>query len=602
MDYWLVLRIEDYFLIFASQDRSGAMARVVLYDKSTDQWFNFLRPFKIISTHHNLEVAKCLQEIELIVNTKDLYAVGFISYEAASAFDKVLVTHPKGKLPLLWFCIFDSYDNHEPRSNIDDSQYELNWQPEITESQYGDRLATIKSLIQRGDTYQVNYTYRQACVINESPWSFFQKMRLAQESNYAAYIEDDEFVICSASPELFFALNGDKILTKPMKGTEKRGLTYHEDLFRVDQLQSSEKIKSENIMITDMMRNDLSKIAKRGSVVTRSLCDIEKYPTVWQMTSTVEAHTDGSITDIFKALFPCSSITGAPKRRSMEIIKSLEKSPREIYTGAIGYIFPKRKSQFSVAIRTAVIDKRNQVARYGTGGGIVFDSVIEEEYKETIVKAKVLSTTRPDFELLETMLWTQKKGFFLLENHLQRIYESSIYFNYNFNRLKLTQHLDKEAVSFRSDSHYKVRILLSLDGTLRIESSKIESSYESGKVKLTLAHLPISSQNILLYHKTTHRQVYNDFLKSHPSFDDVILFNERDEITECCNYNIIIQKGDRMTTPPISSGLLGGTYRSFLIDQHKIKEEVTTIEELRRAKKVYVINSVRLMKEAIIQI
>ena len=263
-----------------------------------------------------------------------------------------------------------------------------------------------------GNTYQINYTLRNFTENLTDPYQFF----LARASNapYAAYIETKDHTIISASPELFFSLDGDKLESKPMKGTSMRGKTQQEDLDLRIELKQSEKNLAENIMITDMLRNDMGRISLPGSVEVSAICDVEQYPTVWQMTSTVRSKTEVNIEEIIAALFPCASVTGAPKISSMEIISKIEDTPREIYTGAIGFIAPNRQAQFSVPIRTVLLDKKTNEASYGTGGGIVWDSDFLAEFEECMAKAKVLTTTNTNsnFELFETMLWEPRERYF----------------------------------------------------------------------------------------------------------------------------------------------------------------------------------------------
>ena len=279
-------------------------------------------------------------------------------------------------------------------------------------------------------------------------WDFF--LNLAQTQNkYAAYIDTGRYVICSASPELFFKLDGNKIYSHPMKGTAKRGRTTLEDKEQAEWLHNSLKNRAENVMIVDMIRNDLGRIAEIGSVQVPELFTIEKYPTLFQMTSTVQAKTNASLDEIFSALFPCASITGAPKVSTMNIIAELETTPRKIYTGSIGYISPNRKAQFNVAIRTALIDRENKTAEYGVGGGIVWDSTSADEYSEALLKARVLTERPRTFDLIETLLWTPEDGYFLREKHIARMQDSAEYFGFPFSREEFEHQLDQLAEAFQ---------------------------------------------------------------------------------------------------------------------------------------------------------
>jgi para-aminobenzoate synthetase / 4-amino-4-deoxychorismate lyase len=344
--------------------------------KQNDGWLYFSHPHRVIEIQKPGELIPALREIEDLVNAKDWHAAGFLSYEAAPAFDQVLRVlaersgaKSEGGFPLLWFGLYPApriSDLPEPAS----PKPAFTWSPTVPRDTYNAAIDQIKNHIVNGRTYQVNYTMRLQTGFDADPWNFF--LHLAQtQNNHAAYIDTGRFVIASASPELFFQLDGDTITGRPMKGTVKRGRTTTEDKEQAEWLRRSEKNRAENVMIVDMIRNDLGRIAKVGSVHVPELFTTEKYPTLWQMTSTVKATTSASVTNIFKALFPCASITGAPKVSTMRIISELETTPRKIYTGSIGYIAPNRKATFNVAIRTALIDRETQTAEYGVGGGIL---------------------------------------------------------------------------------------------------------------------------------------------------------------------------------------------------------------------------------------
>ena len=344
-------------------------------------------------------------------------------------------------------------------------------------------------------------------------------------------------------------------------------------------------------MIVDMIRNDLSVIAKKGSVKPTSLFDVKKFASVWQMTSTVTAKTDASLVEIFKALFPCASITGAPKVRTMQIINQLEKSPRRIYTGCIGYVTPQKKARFSVAIRTVAIDKQNGSAEYGTGSGIVWNSDAKAEFAECKTKALSLSEPRPNFQLVETLLFKPKTGISLLNEHLERLEKAAQFFNYFCDISKIRDSLKN--LSFNEFT--RIRLLVWRNGSFEIESfplgekePKIENTW-----KIALAKTPIKIDNPFIFHKTTNRKIYELAKAETPNADDVILFNENGEITETTIANIVIEKAGKKITPPIICGLLDGTLRRHLLETGEIDEQKISIDELRAAEKIWLINSVR---------
>jgi para-aminobenzoate synthetase/4-amino-4-deoxychorismate lyase len=573
--------------------------QVVIYDSFSNQWLNFQHPVKIISTSDIKEVLAKLTHIESLVQDKGLFAVGFISYEAASAFDSALQTKSSNFFPLLWFGIYPEYETIQlPLNNLNKINLNLlNWSPSISKNQYTQAIEKIKNYIRFGDTYQVNFSFRLHSPFEIDSWLFFQEMIKAQQTEFGAYINLDQYIICSASPELFFKIDGTQLTMCPMKGTIHRGRTLSEDNNFAQQLQKSEKNRAENVMIVDMARNDMGKVAQTGSVQVLSLYDIKKYSTIWQMTSTVKAETNAKIAQIMAALFPCASITGAPKPNTMKIITELETLPRRIYTGCIGFIMPKRKAQFNVAIRTVLIDRDIKQAEYGVGGGIVWDSVTKDEYEECQIKAQVLVKKSPDFSLLETMLLTANGNYFLLDYHLKRIEDSAEYFDIPIDMNRIKEELNALA-KFQSNIAKVIRLLVAQDGAISYEE-RIFSNEHNNIVRVRIAKLSVNSSNPFLYHKTTHRQIYNDALNASPETDDVILYNERNEITESCFANVVLELNGKYYTPPIECGLLGGTYRAWLLDQGKIEERLIKLEEIQNYETLYLINSVRKWKKAL---
>jgi para-aminobenzoate synthetase/4-amino-4-deoxychorismate lyase len=379
-----------------------------------------------------------------------------------------------------------------------------------------------------------------------------------------------------------------------MKGTAARGMTLDDDLLVKQTLYDSIKNRAENVMVTDMLRNDMGRIAEPGSVAVSSLYDVVKYPTLWQMTSTVVAKTHASVSEIFAALFPCASITGAPKASSMAIIAELETSPRDIYTGAIGYFGPDRQAQFSVAIRTALVDKSSDDATYGVGGGIVWDSNSDDEYRECLSKAKVLATTAADtdFEILETLLWDSDESWFLLDLHMQRLCDSAAYFDFEIDRSAIESELAIMPSRFPSEKH-RVRLLLNRRGEISLTDTPLPTGVDSLVKNVRLAASPVDASNVFLYHKTTQRTVYEQALQSVGECDDVILWNRDGFITESSTANVVVEVDGEQVTPPVSCGLLGGTFRQWLIQRGEISERVVHVDELLKAERFTLINSIR---------
>ena len=548
----------------------------------------FHNPLKLIIAHTIEEVLPSFQLIQDAIQD-GYYAAGFLSYESAAAFDAAYKVNEGHTMPLLWFGIFSEPQSFSLSSN---GTYTLtDWKPSVEMDEYDAAIMSIKQSIESGDTYQTNYTIRLTSEFQGDDIAFFDYLRRAQASNYCAYINTGDHRILSASPELFFHLNGNQITTRPMKGTVKRGKSTAEDEENASWLYHSEKNRAENVMIVDLLRNDLGMIAEPGTVHVPKLFEIEKYPTVLQMTSTITADIPENtpLVDIFKALFPCGSITGAPKISTMEIITNLETSPREVYCGAIGYITPNNEAIFNVPIRTVVIDQKAGLATYGVGGGITWDSTTESEYHEILAKARLLKVNRPDFQLLESMLL--KGGeYFLLEEHLTRLKNSAQYFDFPF-QLK---DIEKKLYVFAKKNHlgeFKIRFLLAKNGEITIEAQQI--TQPKMPLKVVLADEPLDKNNPFLYHKTTNRVIYSQFQKNSPHVFDVLLWNEDGELTEFTNGNIVLEIDDTLWTPPISSGLLAGTYREMLIKQGKIQEKVLHVADLRKCTQLYLINSVR---------
>jgi para-aminobenzoate synthetase/4-amino-4-deoxychorismate lyase len=572
----------------------------IIHDAMTGWWLHFREPQRVIEVSRVEDVVPGLGLVESIVRQHGLYAAGFISYEAAPAFDAALRTQPPSSFPLLWFGFYSAPDMVRLSMSINDPAFaSLPWVPSISREAYDRAISDIKTFIAYGETYQVNFTFRLRALFSGDHWEFFLNLAEAQQADYAAYVDTGRFVICSASPELFFQLNGRQLLSRPMKGTAARGLTSMEDAAAAERLRLSEKNRAENVMIVDMVRNDMGRIADVGSVRVEELFKIEKYPTLWQMTSTVTATTGASLCNIMAALFPCASITGAPKPRTMKIIAELETTPRNIYTGCIGFIAPSGKAQFNVAIRTVLIDRASGEAEYGIGGGILWDSTSGEEYSECLVKARVLTKRRPEFSLLETILWTPKGGFYLLDDHLRRLHNSALYFGFPVNLEAVREKLAVLTSSHGSGS-YRVRLLLAEDGTVSCQSSLLDGSDDRKPVRLKLAPMAVDSSNPFLYHKTTYRRMYDDAQIACPDCDDVVLWNERGEVTETCIANIVVFLEGKLVTPPVSSGLLPGIFRARLISDGRVTERILKVDDLKRSKRIFTVNSVRRWRRAVL--
>lgn len=593
--------------------------KVVL--KYAGKWLHFQCPEKVLRTERVEEVVPLLREAE----ASGLFVAGFISYEAAPAFDSALKVQPSEGFPLLCLGLFQAPEVLD-EIEAGGRGYEVGaLEPSVSKDAFVAAIGQIKERIAEGATYQVNYTYRLNAGFSGDAWAFFHELVKGQKAEHAAFVDTGDFAICSASPELFFSLKGGQILARPMKGTAPRGRTFSEDWKQAEALRVSEKDRAENIMIVDMIRNDMGRIAIPGSVETLSKYDVEKYPTVWQMTSTVagtvaatpssrfSAHDERdegvapTFEKIFKALFPCASITGAPKAETMEIIQGLEhtscgiKSPRKIYTGSIGFLAPTGEASWNVAIRTALIDRGAGTLEYGVGGGIVWDSEAAAEYEETLTKAKVLTQPRPEFQLLETMLWEPETGIFLLEEHLQRLAKSAAYFDVPLDQYAVLQQLEGNYHTSGSVIN-RVRLLVSRDGRFEVQAFPQKSDGDVAstkeKISIALAKEPVDSRDVFLFHKTTHRAVYEKARANFPDADEVVLWNGRGEVTEGTIANIVIRKEGKLVTPPVGCGLLAGTFREHLLETGEIEEGLVSIGDLKAADEIFLINSVRRWRRA----
>lgn len=565
-------------------------------EDESPHWGVFSAPVKIIETQDVNQVGNSLKEVEREVEQGN-YAAGFISYEAAPAFDKAHAVKADSNFPLLWFGIYDNKPEQflvEEKIIVDLNGFRS--QPELTKEEYVAAVKKIEKYILDGDIYQANFTFRSKLTIPEvAPYQLFCSLFLSHPVPYAAYINTGENELVSLSPELFLEKNGQVICSKPMKGTAHRKLSSQEDLKAALDLSLDEKNRAENIMIVDMVRNDFGRICELGSIKTDPIFHVDTYKTVHQMISTVKGRLpkDISLDEIFGATFPAASITGAPKIRAMQIIKDLERSPRKVYTGSIGCLEPHGDFCFNVAIRTLVF--LDIGAELGIGSGIVADSDPLDEWQESLLKSTFVSQKMPEFEMLETLLWTKDAGFAYLGEHLERLRNSHIYFKWDWDENMLIQSLEDKIAKF-SGNAARVRLLISADGDVNVETYPIEKiGWGKELLKLKISRERTDSQDLFLYHKTTNRQFYNLEFKQAVTedFDEVLFANEKGEITEGSISNIFILKNACWLTPPVQCGLLPGVWRAAKLAELKAEEQILTIKDLQRADQILLGNSVR---------
>ncbi|HVN93947.1 MAG TPA: aminodeoxychorismate synthase component I [Terracidiphilus sp.] len=627
----------------------------------------FTAPVRICAAHSLAEIPPLFSEIESAISAGHL-AAGFFTYECGPCFEpkasvpgyspssmelKAATNLPPASRPLAWFGIFDrsyvfdhatgEFVGGEPQGlekiradSAKNSPQPPEPDPEIqadfalTESAYAERIAAIHQWIREGDVYQLNFTAPFRVELAGSIAAHYARLRLRQPVEYGAFIHAQPGRhILSFSPELFFRIDEQsgsrRIVTRPMKGTARRGRTTREDGEIAHALANDPKNRAENLMIVDLVRNDLGRIARFGTVHAENLFAVERYPTLWQMTSTVSAELrpDARFYDIFRALFPCGSITGAPKVRAMQLIAELEQAPRGVYTGAIGFFSP-RQTVFNVAIRT--LDLEGQRGVFGAGSGVVIDSDAREEYRECLLKASFLigpahrstspisaqvpAVPQPDkLFLIETMLWDGDNplgSFPLLEVHLDRLEDSADYFGFSCDRDAVRAALEDHVRPFAGQlsagsAPRKVRLLVDADGRVEIASEQLAPSDPSYIGRVILSNTRTDPTDAMLYHKTTQRPLYaSEFARAQQQgYDDVLFLNLHGEVTEGAISNLFIEKDGRWFTPPIACGLLPGVYRRHLLTTRPdIEERILHLDDLRHADAIYITNAVRGLRRA----
>ncbi|HSJ08638.1 MAG TPA: aminodeoxychorismate synthase component I [Longimicrobiales bacterium] len=552
----------------------------------------FERPRRIVRADRLADVRPALREAAAEA-ARGAWVVGFVAYEAAPAFDAALATRaPSQDLPLAWMGVFDG----PAAAAAPAAQHAgaLDWRTHTSRDAYDVAIGTIRDAIAAGDVYQVNHTLRFHARCDVDPQALFDTLTGARHGRYHALIETPDWAVVSASPELFFELCDGVVTTRPMKGTIRRGRWPAEDDAAYAILAGSPKDRAENLMIVDLLRNDLGRIAEFGSVSVPRLYDVETYPTVHQLTSTITGtlRDDAAIDDIFAAMFPCGSITGAPKFTAMRAIAALEDEPRGAYCGAIGVMRPDGSATFNVAIRTVVLDRVRHTAVYGSGGGITWDSVADAEYDEVIAKAALLTESIPPFALLET-LRADDGVIARLERHLRRLGESAAYWDFPAGTADAARRTLEDVCASSRGRALRVRLTAARDGTIDVACTPLDAHDDVDVRDVALATTPVCRSDRLLFHKTTARSVYEQRRAEQPGAFDVLLFNEQGEVTEFTIGNVVVELVGELCTPPLECGLLGGCMRAQLIEDGTIVERVIRVDDLARATHLWLVNSVR---------
>ncbi len=564
--------------------------KTVIDFRALGERYTFTQPIKELKTRDLAEVADLLAQVESY-QEQGYYVVGYVSYEAAPAFEEKLAVH---KLPLLgeyllYFTVHDSVETSPIPLTYEEVDLPSKWREQTSAEDYEKAISQIHHHLRQGDTYQVNYTVQLKQDLSANPFAIYNRMVVEQEAGYNAYVEHDEMAVISMSPELFFEQNDRELTTRPMKGTTHRGVTDQEDLAQASWLEQDPKNHSENMMIVDLLRNDMNRISEVGSEHVERLCQVEQYSTVWQMTSTIKSQLrpDVDLVEIFRSLFPCGSITGAPKIATMEIIKDLEPQPRGVYCGTIGLLLPNGRRIFNVAIRTIQLYKGQAI--YGVGGGITWDSTWESEYREVHQKAAVLYRKQARFKLITTGKISQKRLPFE-DQHLERLTKASRYFAFPFDPEDLRQKIEMECQACDSHQDYRLRIILSKSGEIELSRQVLEPlspAFRQAQLCLQEADL----QTPFTYFKTTHRP--------HLSLgeQEIIYHNAAGELLETSIGNLVLKINGKLYTPPISLGILPGIYRQHLLETGQVEEKVLTVPDLDQAETIYGCNAVRGLYE-----
>ena len=564
--------------------------KTVIDFRALGERYTFIQPIKELKTRDLAEVADLLAQVESY-QEQGYYVVGYVSYEAAPAFEEKLAVH---KLPLLgeyllYFTVHDRVETSPIPLTYEEVDLPSKWREQTSAEDYEKAISQIHHHLRQGDTYQVNYTVQLKQDLSANPFAIYNRMVVEQEAGYNAYVEHDDMAVISMSPELFFEQKGRELTTRPMKGTTQRGVTDQEDLDQASWLEQDPKNRSENMMIVDLLRNDMNRISEVGSEHVECLCQVEQYSTVWQMTSTIKSQLrpDVDLVEIFRSLFPCGSITGAPKIATMEIIKNLEPQPRGVYCGTIGLLLPNGRRIFNVAIRT--IQLYQEKAIYGVGGGITWDSTWESEYREVHQKAAVLYRKQARFQLITTGKISQKQLLFE-DQHLERLTKASRYFAYPFDPENLRQKIEEECQVCDVNQDYRLRISLSKSGEIEL-SRQILTPFSPSFCKAKLCLQEADLNQSFTYFKTTHRP--------HLSLgeQEIIYHNVAGELLETSIGNLVLKINGKLYTPPINLGILPGIYRQHLLETGQAEEKVLTVPDLGQAETIYGSNAVRGLYE-----
>lgn len=590
------MKIQDIINKVLANPFSAFFYTPPIYENSKSYFFS--KPTEVLTVY-------CLNDFEPMLKradknvSKKKFGYALLNYEFGYLLEKRLNKFLTDEKPLAYFVFFDDKKCKEIRS----SSIKLNFENDFeisdfhlntSKNQYIKSIRKIKKFISDGETYQINYTVKGKFNFSGDVVSFFSNLVFNQSAKYIALINLGDEILISISPELFFHTNLKTIISKPMKGTISRGINYQNDLMKKHELENSIKNQAENVMIVDLLRNDLGRICKFDSVQTSKLFEIEKYESLYQMISTIKGKLNKAIkfSDIIKNIFPCGSITGAPKIRTMEIIKKLEKEERGVYTGAIGLFLPNDLI-FNVAIRTIQLDSKLKKGKIGLGSGIVWDSKPDKEYNEVLLKSNFLRMPEAYFEIFETFR-VEKGSITFFNEHILRMKQAADYFLFAFDELKITKKIYSELKKLDKEKIYRLKLILTKTGSVNIKTE--EFIQNNSRIKIILSENRINSRNKFQYFKTSNRKLYDSEYEHYKSkgYFDVIYLNENDDIAEGSITNIFVKKGDVITTPSPQCGILSGIYRKyFLRTNPETKEKRISLDEIITADEIILTNSLR---------
>jgi len=555
----------------------SAATPFVLFDAAPGRLYS--GPVEIVETRDPEQVQACLGRLRGAA-ARGLHAAGFLSYEAGYSLEaklKPLRADPdEHGSPLLWFGLFDGFRQVDVEALLPDKAgaFAAAPRPLVARADYDAALASVKAHIDAGNVYQANLTFPAEVLVAGSPLAICASIRERAQAGHGAIVFTGAHWLLSFSPESFFTLEAGKLTTRPMKGT---ALRRPDDVAAVEALRNDPKQRAENLMIVDLLRNDLSRVSRTGSVAVPSLFAVETYPTIHQMTSTITSELEDGLgpVDVIAAIFPCGSITGAPKIRAMELIAGLESSPRGPYTGSIGWIDPAGDAAFNVAIRTLTLDKSGERATLGLGSGIVADSEAGAEWRECLAKGRFVASA--GFDLIETMRFDPLGGIFELDRHLERMKASAEAFGFPFHRHDARNEL--QAATFRHREPRKLRMLLSPSGALAIES-RAPPEAPSAPVEVAIVPRPVAADDVRLRHKTSDRGFYDDARRGAGAFE-ILFVDEQGYLTEGSFTHLFVARDGILLTPPLARGLLPGILRARLLAEGEAVERELVAADLQ---------------------